>query len=295
MYLSPLDFDAATSPFIYRQLSAIVTHLVYAAGIFYPNAIWFHDPRYDQHVFFAALLTNYVFLVLAAWVAGAITEHELGERKFIPATVAGLLCLLSFHSQVAVITGLTEGLSWFLLALGFLFYLRRQAWPLAVVLALAIVQRETILIVFASLSGIVLLLRDDDRRFNGFVLAWSLACCVAYVLMRTTFLPIHGADQTSLAFILNQLRRFPLTRDLVFQGFVSQNLLWLYVAAVAFVGDDRSRKLWLPSLLGVFAVLVAISFAEGIGNNVGRIASILDPILAGFIAAACVRLERKLA
>lgn len=61
MYLSPLDFDATTSPFIYRQLSAIVTHLVYAAGIFYPNAIWFHDPRYDQHVFFAALLTNYVF------------------------------------------------------------------------------------------------------------------------------------------------------------------------------------------------------------------------------------------
>ena len=43
MYLSPFDFTAAPAPFIYRQLSAIVTHLVYAAGIYYPNAIWFHD------------------------------------------------------------------------------------------------------------------------------------------------------------------------------------------------------------------------------------------------------------
>lgn len=232
--------------------------------------------------------------MLAAWVAGAIAEHELGESQFIPAILAGLLCLLSFHSQVSVITGLTEGLSWFLLALGFLFYLRRYAWPLAVVLALAVVQRETILIVFASLSGMALLLRGDNRRFNGFVLAWSLACCAAYVLMRTTFLPMRGPDQTNPAFILKQLRHFHFTRDLVFQGFVSLNLLWLYVAAVAFAGDDRSRRLWLPSVLGVFAVLVAVSFAEAVDNNVGRIVSILDPILAGFIATACVRLERKL-
>ena len=164
MYLSPFDFTAAPAPFIYRQLSAIVTHLVYAAGIYYPNAIWFHDAGYDQHVFFAALLTNYVFLVLTAWIVGAIVEHELGESKLLAATLGGLLCLLSFHSQVSVITGLTEGLSWFLLALAFLFYLRREPLPLALILTLAILQRESILVVFGSISGFALLLQKDTRR-----------------------------------------------------------------------------------------------------------------------------------
>src|SRR5450631_1529816 len=115
MYRSPLDFGVEKSPFVYRQLSAIATHIVYVAGIYYPNTIWFNDAGYDQHVFFAALLTNYVFLVLTAWVVGAIVEYELGENAFIPALLGGLLCLLSFHSQVSVITGNTEGVSWFLL------------------------------------------------------------------------------------------------------------------------------------------------------------------------------------
>ena len=295
MYLSPLDFSVARSPFVYRQLSAIATHLVYISGIYYPNAIWFHDIGYDQHVFFAALLTNYIFLVLTAWVVGGIVEQVLGESAFIPATLGGLLCLLSFHSQVSVITGLTEGVSWFLLALAFLFYLRLEALPLSIILALAILQRETILIAFASISGIALLLRDNDRRqrFNQFVFLWSIACGTTYLLMRTIILPIPGASgQTDPTVLLGHLRTFKLTDDVVFQGLLSQNLLWLYLAAVILCGDERSRRLWFPTLLGTFLVLAVISVAEGVGNNVGRIASILSPILAALVASACVRLER---
>jgi len=292
MYLSPLDFTAAPSPFVYRQLSAIVTHWVYAAHIYYPNAIWFQEAGYDQHVFFAALLTNYVFLVLTAWVAGAIVE-QLGENRFIPATLGGLLCLLSFESQVSVITGLTEGLSWFLLALAFLFYLRRQALPLAVILTLAIVQRETILIVFASISGLALLLRPDERRFNGFVFLGSLMCCIAYLVMRMKIVPAAGAAfQTNPAALFENLRHLHVTRDLIFQGLVSQNLLWLFLAAVAVAADRRTRTFWLPVLGGTFLVLAVVSLAAASPNNVGRIASILHPILAAFIAASCARLER---
>ena len=247
-------------------------------------------------MFFAALLTNYVFLVLTAWVVGAIVEHELGESKFLAAILGGLLCLLSFHSQVSVITGLTEGLSWFLLALAFLFYLRRQPLPLALILSLAILQRESILIVFASISGIALLLQKDTRRFNGFVFLWSVACCIAYLLMRTTVVPVAGAAfQTDPAALFANLRHFHWTADLVFQGFVSQNLLWLFLTAVFAAADERTRTFWLPALAGAFLVLVLISFAAAQPNNAGRIASILHPILAAFIAVGCVRLERRLA
>ncbi len=291
MYLSPLDFSVARSPFVYRQLSAIATHLVYITGIYYPNAIWFNNVAYDQHVFFAALLTNYVFLVLTAWVVGEIVRWELGESTFIPATLGGLFCLVSFHSQVSVITGLTEGVSWFLLVLAFLFYLRRKALPLSMILALAILQRETILIAFASISGIALLLQEDNRRFNGFVFLWAIVCGAAYLLMRTIILPIPGAgQQTDPAVLLEHLRNFKVTKDFVLQEIFSQNLLWLFLATVVFCGDGRSRRLWLPTLLGTFFVLAVVCVAES--ANVGRIASILNPILAAFVAIACVRLER---
>lgn len=103
MYLSPLDLTAAEPPAVYRQLSAIAIHLVYRTGIYYPCAISMQVPGYDQHMFFAALLTNYLFLILAAWVAGAIVQQELATQAFVPATMAGLICLLSFYSQVAVL------------------------------------------------------------------------------------------------------------------------------------------------------------------------------------------------
>jgi hypothetical protein len=292
MYLSPLDFTAAPSPFVYRQLSAIVTHWVYTAHIYYPNTIWFQEPGYDQRVFFAALLTNYFFLVLTAWVVGAIVE-QLGEDRFMPATLGGLLCLLSFETQVSVITGLTEGLSWFLLSLAFLFYLRRNALPLAVILTLAIVQRETTLIVFAAISGISLLLRPEDRRFNGFVFLGSLMCCVAYLVMRIKIVPAAGAAfQTDPVALFDRLKHLHVARDQLLQGFASQNLLWLFVAAAFTAADRRTRTYWLPVLLGAFLVLVAVSLAAASPNNVGRIAAILHPLFAAFIAVACARLER---
>jgi hypothetical protein len=55
MYRSPLDFSVARSPFVYRQVSAIATHLIYVTSIYYPNAIWFHDVGYDQHLFFCSI------------------------------------------------------------------------------------------------------------------------------------------------------------------------------------------------------------------------------------------------
>ena len=180
------------------------------------------------------------------------------------------------------------------MALAFLFYLRREAVPLAIILMLAILQRETILITFASISSIALLLQDGNRKFNGFVFFWSIASGAAYLLMRTILLPIPGAgQQTDPAVLLEHLQNFKVTKDFVFQELLSQNLLWLFLAAVIFCGDGRSRRLWLPTLLGTFLVLVVVCVAES--ANVGRIASILSPIFAAFVACSCVRLERMTA
>ena len=45
---------------------------------------------------------------------------------------------------------------------------------------------------------------------------------------------------------------------------------------------------------GTFVVLVIVSLAAAQPNKVGRIAGILHPIFAAFIAVACGRLERTI-
>jgi hypothetical protein len=295
MYLHPLDLSAADQPFVFRQLSAIATHLVYIAGIYYPNDIWFHEAGIDQRVFFAALFSNFIFLVLSAWLAGSIAQEQLAARSFIPAALAGLICLLSFHSQVSVITGNTEGLSWFLIALTFLLYLKRRALPLAIVLALAVLQRELILVVFAAIAGLALLLQDE-KKFNGFVLFWSLTCFIVHAAVRKFALTspdMYGQlDPGTLA---ANLVNFHPTKEFLFQAIISQNLLILYIASSLLLAiKAKEWSVWPAILLGAvltIAIVTILSIDNANTTNLGRYASLLSPIFASGIAAALARLD----
>src|SRR5262252_1974855 len=70
--LNPLSFAQGMTPHVLRQGSAVLTWLIYHAGIYYPSLIAFHAPGLDQRLFFAALLANYVGLLTAAGLAGSI-------------------------------------------------------------------------------------------------------------------------------------------------------------------------------------------------------------------------------
>ena len=78
MYQTPLDFTAANAPWVYRQISAVLTHAMFAAGVYYPNETAFAGPAFDPRLFFAALATNYLGLVLSATLAGEVTRRETG-------------------------------------------------------------------------------------------------------------------------------------------------------------------------------------------------------------------------
>jgi hypothetical protein len=297
MYFSPLDFSAADPPHVFRQLSAIATHLVYKSGIYYPNAIWFRDSGIDQHVFFAALLTNYIFLVLCAWITGSIVQHQLGTRAFVPAALGGLICFFSFQTQVSVVTGLTDGLSWFLTAMAFLMYLRRRLVPLVVILTLAVVQREQILMLFASITSFTLLAGQNERRFDGLVLAWSLVCFAVHVLMwkmiGSSVLDITGGPTQLLANLLN----FHPNSEFIFQVIISQNLLWIYIASALLLAWRTGEwSGWLPMLTGYFLLISVVTIAA-VGteesHNIGRYGGLLSPILAAGIAVSVIRLDPR--
>jgi hypothetical protein len=293
MYQAPLDFTATNAPFVYRQFSALVTHAIFAAGIYYPNETALNAPQIDPRLLFAALAANYLGLVMAATFAGAVTERETGGFAF--PLLAGLLCLLSFFSQSIVVTGLTEGMTWFFFGAAYFLYVLEKRWALALVLAASIFQREMIPVVFALIAGFSLLVRSGGKTYNRFVLAASILCFGAYVLMRSYLVAAPGYEsQLSFESLIRNLI-FPSIslRTNLFQGFLSQNLLFI---ALAFGGALWARTQEAPKplivlTLTLFAVSVIV-FAEAINGGIGRISSMLSPALAAFAATSLYKYER---
>jgi hypothetical protein len=293
MYQAPLDFTAANAPFVYRQFSALATHAIFAAGIYYPNETAFSDPQIDPRLFFAALAANYLGLVMAATFAGAVAERETGGFAF--PLLAGLLCLLSFFSQSLVLTGLTEGMTWFFFGAAYFLYVLEKRWTLALVLAVSIFQREMIPVVFALIAAFSLLVRSGDKAYNRFVLSASILCFGAYVLIRSYLIAAPGFEsQLSLRFLVANLVSPSISLGTnLFQGFLSQNLLFIALAfgAALWVRTYVIPKPLIVLTLTLLAVAIIV-FAEAINGGIGRISGMLSPALAAFAAISLYRYER---
>ena len=66
MYQDPFNFSIADGPFVYRQLSAGIVHLVEKSGLYYDTQISFSDPNFSQRFYFAAILVNWVSLLIGS-------------------------------------------------------------------------------------------------------------------------------------------------------------------------------------------------------------------------------------
>lgn len=302
MYLNPLDFSQARAPFIYRQVSAVLTHLVYAAGIHYPNEIAFNNSNYSQQLFFSALFSNYIALLLTAIFVGLTIYKTKKSRSFLAPIFGGMLCFLAFMVQQTVITGLTEGWSWFLVILCFFGYQMKNFSIVAFALILSLFQRETIPVAFGVIASIDWLIRPDPSKQKQFfylkVLICSLLVSVGYIILRKVLIPIEGHNyQLSLSnSIANLLDCFPPSKQLIMQGALSQNIYFVFLGAVLTIlvlrYQSSPKQFWKGYLVstlkatGFFQltcaliVLDIIGLAAGIGNNIGRIGSVLTPIAA---------------
>lgn len=291
IYIQPLDLKAARSPFVMRQLSAVLTHWVHSLGITYSPKSLAESLGADRQVLISAIIANYLGLLSAAWITGSTIEHLMGRRALLVPLLGGVTCLLAFHTMTSVLTGLTEGVSWLIFAAGLHFYMRRRLWPLLLVFAAAVFQRETILVIFGVFAAVQIALERDGRRFNAMVLAGAIAAFAAYVLVRKLY-AAPGYEVQFMPTLTRIVRRIPTWRNFVFQGLFSNNLLLLYLALLALAGAaDRFCRRWAVMLIVAWVALVAMGFLAGIGNNMGRISSILSPAFAVFIALFLARLD----
>jgi hypothetical protein len=120
MYLDPFNYDLAKSPFVYRQLTALLVHLVWKLGIFHDTTISFSKDGYDKHVFFAAIFTNYIALTIVSIVVAYTTDELCIQKDEAVSILSGLFCFFGFFVQQAVLTGLTEGFRGYWLPSAFL-------------------------------------------------------------------------------------------------------------------------------------------------------------------------------
>ena len=292
MYEHPLDFSVANAPFVFRQISAVLTYGIYKLGFYYPNGIMFNEAGYDQRIFFAALFSNYLCLVATAWIAGLIVSQLTGSSSLTYQLMAGFLCFLSFHVQSVLITGLTEGASWLLMTAAFLAYIKRNMLILMIILLVSVLQRETILIAFASIAFMVWILEPTSRRYNGGVFIWSIICFAAYLSLRK-FTGVTGYEQQmQVNLFFNQLVSFHFTKEILTQVGFSQNVFFIYMllALVTFKAVPEQR-FWMPVLLFAITILFLVGVVTGIGNNMGRICGIFSPIFASFACISLLRMD----
>ena len=293
MYVEPLDFSVAPAPFVFRQLSALLTHTVYKLGIYYPNEIQFKEPNLDQRIFFAAIFINYLSLTVTAWLTGTAVNSLIRTRSLIYPLISGFFCFFSFFTPVYILTGLTEGLSWLMMTAGFIAYIHHRLFLLSAILLLAVLQRETIIITFGVISACGLLInRNEKWQTDLKILCWSLVCFFLLACLRK-FSGVEGqSGQLDPIVLLAHLQRFRFTREILLQGILSQNLLAIYcLLGLMAIRQMPEQKFWMPALLTTFMFLFVIGIAAGIGNNVGRICGILTPIFAIFSGKALWHLE----
>jgi hypothetical protein len=288
-YLNPFQ-NEAVDPFRFRRISALVTFIIYKAGLYYPVEIAFHDPAYSQQLFFAALLSNYI----ALWGAALICSYIATDEGATP-ILSGLLVLVGFGAQAFVLTGLTEGWSWFLVAIGFYCYDRRHYRSLWLVLLASVFQRETILVVFGTFACVDTWRRrhDADGRMSKWNVLVALAAFALYLVQRwVDSVPSMHTTQLYPASLWEVLRGFVPSSAFAIPAFLTQNLLVLYAVLVVLLRFSGQRSPGYGWHLAAAAGALALGgVAAGIGNNTGRILTVLTPIVAPLAGAALTRLK----
>lgn len=306
MIVHPFDFQAAPSPWVYRQANALFAHLLWRAHVYYPGVIQFSDPHYDQRIFFAALFTNFLAVVLTAWLVSLIVEGWLGRGSHILPLFGGILCFCSFLLQETTLTGQADGLSWTLVALCYLLYQQHRLRWFALVVLFSILQREILPIIFCTLAASTALLlprlpgtepeqhAPNERRYQLQIAAVSVIAFAAYLLLRHIIHAPGNEYQADLPSLWHGIRDFRLTLPYINQVILGQNLLLLLCGMWLLLYKRlREYTIRMVPLLITCVVLILVSIITHIGLNAARMLALLTPLVAAEITFALAKLDGK--
>ena len=285
MYQDPFNFSAADGPFVYRQLASSIVHFVEKAGIYYDTQISFNDPNFSQRFYFAALLVNWVSLVIASCVISIYYENNNKGHTNNLSVI--LVCLIFFVGFSGVFHGLSESLDGVSVALAiccYVAYKKQFKFLFSILLLTSIFQREMLLPMFGLVLFTDIARKIYLRKFIDQALIWmflvSILGCLAYLLVRIYLLPdtsgIHS-NQISITQSVTHFLNPGINFEFIRQVLLTQNtlILTMFIYFTLIPKDERKNNEALSDdLYAVFAAFLCLfifGLAAGIGNNIGRI------------------------
>jgi hypothetical protein len=278
------DVEHTEAPFNMRIVGSYGTHLFNKAGLHYDTETVFATahPELSQQTFFNALFFNYLCVLVSAFLMFHTAKARLNNSLL--AFIGSLVFLLGFGTIFFLLKPANDACGVLLIAIGFHYYLKKSAWVYPILL-LCVFQREYALMVFGMLAAVDYFF-ERHRYFAAVLLASIASFGLYYILRKTIFYsPLHDG-QTKPGFFLQSL----LHPEVAWGPFIKQlalscNLLWLYVAVVAYkmFNGMAFNKRFLTIVLVLFVQVVLMSIAAGFGNNTGRIFYFTSPIILIFV------------
>lgn len=301
MYLDPGNLSVTTAPFIYRQVSAFLVHAVHSLSLPIPFSTSFQGDSVNLSVYFSALLTNYLSVLLGLTVIfGYLRKCLNGTLGAITASLPIILATMQLQVVYTGFSGLIDGVSLGLLCAIYVSYLARNHLTFALLTSLMIFQRELVLVIMGAIALVDLVTVKSNRKFSGFAFILSFSCFAVYLAVRTVLFPSDGyANQTDPFSLASNLVSFDLGLNawaLVVgsNGFaVVSAVLSLRVLGQA--GHDRAEiKRLLTHLAVAFFVILALGLAAGIGVNIARVTIYATPMIVILFASALwVQVQRQ--
>ncbi len=262
--------DSIPKPYRYRVLTPFLARLV----PFLPRGMsQFYDVDREKILKFKFGVVNMIGLTLSAYTLFLL----LRTLAFSPleALTGGFLFLTSFHVVTYGGVPLVDPWGYFFLFLGLLCVLRRWYVPLAIVVLLGMLAKET-----TALLVVYILFLPRSWKERGLALLACLPGLVEYAIFRFVLAPTNIGFQYGVGSALRG----------ILQALVP-NRMWAYIA---FDGGMAFGAVWLLGLVGwwqsrraddrtfwrlgfVVPLIMLIPFA--IGSNIGRIWFLGFPVM----------------
>lgn len=302
MIVKPFDYQATSSPFVYRQFSTFIASIFYKLNIYKDIGISFGENLTEKKIFFSAILSNFIAILFTSILTIRILDKQIG-KSLIPSLFATLLLIFSFGSINYVFTGLVEGWTWFFVLAAYYAYLKKDLRLFAIILLISIFQKEIVVIAYT----LFFFYRYIDTKLkktkdNTYIkmLVISITSFVLYIIIRKVIFPTSGYEnQLKVNYLISSLTSTTIKPEMILNYVASQNLILIYIASsisfcVILQKSVKEMRMFIDTkgIIISSILLTFIGLSLNIGNNLGRILLIFSPIWVIIIVTNLVELEK---
>ena len=277
------DFDIGRviAPHNMRLAGAFFVYLFYKANIFYDTVSCFDNYTawgFLKQVYFDAILVNYLSVAATCWLMFYLQQRYFKDVVF--SFLGSVIYLLGFGTLFYELMPGTDAFSIFLFTATLYWYLDKS-YLILIPLLILVLQREYILIAFATLAII-----DFITHRNRYSLLIFLSTCLFFalylVLRKTIFYTPHLDYQASAGHFMSSVYQpnFPWALYLK-QMAMTLTLFYLYLLIILYKKWNKMEinGLYLFKFLFLFLQINIISYLAGHGTNCGRYFYMLSPLL----------------